>query len=72
MTPDHHPIIGTAEVEGFLFANGFSGHGVMHAPATGKIVSDLIMKGATNLVNADLLSPRRFQEGKLLEETAVL
>ncbi len=38
MTPDHHPILGESpEVPGFFFANGFSGHGVMHAPATGKI-----------------------------------
>ena len=42
MTPDHHPILGESpEVPGFFFANGFSGHGVMHAPATGKILSDL-------------------------------
>jgi sarcosine oxidase subunit beta len=38
MTPDHHPILGEAPgVPGFFCANGFSGHGVMHAPATGKI-----------------------------------
>ncbi len=44
MTPDHHPILGESpEVPGFFFANGFSGHGVMHAPATGKILSDLIL-----------------------------
>ncbi len=42
MTPDHHCILGpVAEVPGFLLANGFSGHGVMHSPATGKILSDL-------------------------------
>ena len=44
MTPDHHPILGPVpEVPGFFCANGFSGHGVMHAPATGKILSDLIL-----------------------------
>jgi len=37
---DHHPILGEAAgVPGFFLANGFSGHGVMHAPATGKILS---------------------------------
>ena len=36
MTPDHHSILGPAPgLEGFFLANGFSGHGVMHAPATG-------------------------------------
>ena len=32
MTPDRHPIIGGSPVEGFLLANGFSGHGFQHAP----------------------------------------
>jgi sarcosine oxidase subunit beta len=73
VTPDHHAILGPApDVPGFFLANGFSGHGVMHAPATGKIIADLILKGATDVVDADLLSLRRFAEGRLLEETAVL
>lgn len=73
MTPDHHPILGEApEVPGFFLANGFSGHGVMHAPATGKILSDLILTGKTNLIDASLLSLQRFAEGRLIHETAVL
>jgi sarcosine oxidase subunit beta len=73
MTPDHHPILGPAPgVSGFFLANGFSGHGVMHAPATGKILSDLILDGTTNLIDASLLSLSRFAEGRLIEETAVL
>lgn len=73
MTPDHHPILGAApELNGFYFANGFSGHGVMHAPATGKIVSDLILEGTTDLIDASLLGFDRFASGKLIEETAVL
>lgn len=73
MTPDHHPILGEAPgVPGFFLANGFSGHGVMHAPATGKILSDLILTGKTDLVDASLLSLSRFAEGRMIEETAVL
>jgi sarcosine oxidase subunit beta len=73
MTPDHHPILGPApEVPGFFLANGFSGHGVMHAPATGKILSDLVLNGRTELIDASLLSLSRFSEGRLIEETAVL
>ena len=46
MSPDHHAILGeVAGVPGFYLANGFSGHGVMHAPSTGKILSDLILDG---------------------------
>ncbi len=73
MTPDHHPILGPAPgVRGFFLANGFSGHGVMHAPATGKILSDLILHGQTGLVDASLLSLERYAQGRLIEETAVL
>jgi len=73
MTPDHHPILGpAAEVPGFFLANGFSGHGVMHAPATGKILSDLILLKKCDLVDASLLSLDRYREGRLIEETAVL
>jgi glycine/D-amino acid oxidase-like deaminating enzyme len=73
MTPDHHPILGEAPgVPGFFLANGFSGHGVMHAPATGKILSDLILTGKCDLVDTALLGLSRFAEGRMIEETAVL
>jgi sarcosine oxidase subunit beta len=73
MTPDHHPILGEVpELPGFFLANGFSGHGVMHAPATGKILSDLILTGTTDLIDAWLLNLSRFVEGRTIHETAVL
>jgi sarcosine oxidase subunit beta len=73
LTPDHHPILGESpDVPGFFFANGFSGHGVMHAPATGKILSDLILTGKTDLIDASLLNFQRFAEGRTIHETAVL
>jgi sarcosine oxidase subunit beta len=73
MTPDHHPILGESPaVPGFFFANGFSGHGVMHSPATGKILSDLILHRKTNLIDASLLNFSRFAEGRTIQETAVL
>ncbi|HUN88225.1 MAG TPA: FAD-dependent oxidoreductase [Terriglobales bacterium] len=73
MTPDHHPILGaSADVPGFFFANGFSGHGVMHAPATGKILADLVLRGETDLMDASLLNLQRFAEGREIHETAVL
>ncbi|HYV76271.1 MAG TPA: FAD-binding oxidoreductase [Candidatus Binatia bacterium] len=74
MSPDHHCILGPVEsVPGFFCANGFSGHGVMHAPATGRILADLITTGRTDVVsNVSALSPARFAKGELLHETAVL
>src|SRR5260370_3704985 len=73
MSPDHHSILGPApEVRGLFFANGFSGHGVMHSPATGRIVADPILRGRTDVIDAETLSVRRFAEGRAIEETAVL
>jgi sarcosine oxidase subunit beta len=73
MTPDHHAIIGPASnVVGLYFVNGFSGHGVMHSPASGRITADLILQGRSKLIDASQLSVKRFAEGRLLEETAVL
>jgi sarcosine oxidase, subunit beta len=73
MTPDHHPILGESpDLPGFYFANGFSGHGVMHAPATGKILSDLLLTGSTDLIDASLLNFSRFAEGRTIHESAVL
>ena len=73
VTPDHHAIIGPAPgVEGLFLANGFSGHGVMHSPATGRIVSEMIVDGTSHSIDATPLRIERFAEGKLLEETAVL
>ncbi len=73
MTPDHHSVLGPAPgVPGLFFANGFSGHGVMHSPATGRILADLILEGTTRVIDASLLSPARFAENRLIEESVVL
>lgn len=72
MTPDHHPILGAAPgIPGLWLASGFSGHGVMHSPATGKILADLILRGETDLIDARLLDYQRFAEHRRIEETAV-
>lgn len=73
MSPDRHAILGPApEAPWLYYAVGFSGHGVMHSPATGKIVADLLAKGETELIDADVLSVRRFAEGRAIAETAIL
>jgi sarcosine oxidase subunit beta len=73
MTPDHHAIIGPSpNVKGLYFVNGFSGHGVMHSPASGRIAADLVLEGHSGLIDATQLRVERFAEGRTLEETAVL
>lgn len=73
VSPDHHAILGEEPgVRGFYEANGFSGHGVMHAPATGRILAELVTAGRSETFpGADALSPSRFLAGELLHEPAV-
>jgi sarcosine oxidase subunit beta len=69
ISPDHHAIIGQfPEIEGFICANGFSGHGFQHSPAVGMLVSELLTDGRTKTINIYPLRPQRFREGDLIYE----
>jgi sarcosine oxidase, subunit beta len=73
MTPDRHAIVCESErVGSFFLACGFSGHGVMHSPATGRAVSDLVLDGRTSAFDISPLDAARFSRGELIEETALL
>lgn len=71
-TPDHHAILGGCDVKGLYFANGFSGHGVMHSPATGRALAETILDGKVSFLDVSCLSLNRFSTGKLLHETAFI
>lgn len=71
-TPDHHAILGGCEVGGLYFANGFSGHGVMHSPATGRALSEIILDGTASFLDVSCLHIDRFAKGELLHETAFI
>lgn len=72
-TPDHHPILSEARgVRGFYIAAGFSGHGVMHSPATGKVMSEIILDGKSKTVDVSELDLERFAEGRLVHELNVV
>jgi sarcosine oxidase subunit beta len=61
MTPDANPVIGRhPDLIGYVDANGFSGHGVMHAPATGMLVAEEILDGRAHTINIDDLRIGRF------------
>ena len=71
-TPDKHPIIGAVPgLAGFLCAAGFSGHGIMHAPATGEAIAELIVDGRTTL-DVTPLAYDRFRRGDLIKEHNVI
>jgi len=72
-TPDHHAIVGEMpEVPGFLQCVGFGGHGVMHSPAAGRAIAELVTLGRCETFDLHPLRPSRFAEGDLVVETAVL
>lgn len=72
-TPDHHAIVGHAPgVPGFVLCVGFGGHGVMHAPAAGRAVAELLTLGRSETFDLHPLRPERFAEGDLVVEAAVL
>ena len=58
-------------VTGLYLANGFSGHGVMHAPATGMLVAELLVTGRTSL-DLSCLRLSRFKDGHPIVETNVI
>ena len=73
MTPDRHPLIGPAPgVEGFLLANGFSGHGFQHAPIVGKLLAELVVDGRARTVDIAPLSLERFAGGQPERERHVI
>ncbi|MFQ5669934.1 MAG: NAD(P)/FAD-dependent oxidoreductase [Acidobacteriota bacterium] len=73
ITPDHHALLGAfPERENFLIAGGFSGHGIMHSPAAGQVISEMILDGASHTIEASSLSPTRIRDHHLLHEKNVI
>jgi sarcosine oxidase subunit beta len=69
ISPDNHAIIGPVPgVEGFVLANGFSGHGFMHSPATGQVVAEYIVHGAAQTIDITPLALERFARGSTFYE----
>ena len=69
ISPDHHAILGKVPgVEGFILANGFSGHGFQHSPAVGKVISELIVDDKATTFDIASLSIERFVKGELILE----
>ena len=66
VSPDKHAILGAAPAcPNLFFVNGCSGHGVMHAPALGQLLAELMSDGAAATLDVAPLRPTRFAEGRL-------
>jgi len=66
ITPDQHPMLGLAGLDGFYLDCGFSGTGFKISPAVGLCVAELILDGTAKTVDISTLSPLRFAQGKLV------
>jgi sarcosine oxidase subunit beta len=71
-TPDAHPIYGATPVEGFYIVTGFSGHGFMHGPISGLLMSEIILDGNASTVDISSLDLARFEENRLVHEYNVV
>ncbi|MFC3206720.1 NAD(P)/FAD-dependent oxidoreductase [Aquamicrobium soli] len=72
-TLDQNAVIGPhPEVENFIFANGFSGHGLQQAPAVGKALSELIVHGAYRTIDCTAFDYSRVAEGRAFRELNVI
>ncbi|MBZ9909500.1 MULTISPECIES: NAD(P)/FAD-dependent oxidoreductase [Mesorhizobium] len=72
-TLDQNAVIGPhPQVKNFLFANGFSGHGLQQAPAVGKALAELLVHGGYRTVDCSAFGYIRVAEGRAFRELNVI
>jgi sarcosine oxidase subunit beta len=72
VTPDAHPIYGKTPVDGLHIVAGFSGHGFMHGPISGKLMTEYILDGKFQSLDVSMLDLARFTEGRQIREYNVV
>ena len=72
-TLDHNAVLGPhPHVSNFIFANGFSGHGLQQSPAVGRGISEWITHGAWQSLDFSCFSYERIAANQPLLERAVI
>ena len=72
VTPDNNALIGEAkDVNRFLYATGFSGHGFLMGPAIGEVIRDLYL-GAPPFTDVSSFDASRFADNQILPELNVI
>jgi glycine/D-amino acid oxidase-like deaminating enzyme len=71
-TLDGNAILGEwPELKGFYLANGFSGHGLMQAPAVGRYISEMILD-LTPILDLSIFRAERILENRPLSEEGLI
>ena len=72
-SPDANPILGRVpNLEGFIVANGFSGHGFQHAPGVGQLIAEEIVDGKATTLDIAPFSIERFSSSEIEAEHGVV
>ena len=72
VSPDAHPILGGTPLEGFYLVTGFSGHGFMHGPICGLLLTEMIVDGQATTLDVSALRLSRFAEHQEIVEYNVV
>src|SRR2546421_1884906 len=72
-TLDQNAVVGRhPEIENFIFANGFSGHGLQQSPATGRAVAELITHQKFTSLDLSLFGYERIAQGRAVKELNII
>lgn len=71
---DYSPILGRCggNRDNLILANGFSGHGIMHAPAAGRGIAERILHGEWRSIDLSCFGYRRIPENRPYREKGIV
>lgn len=70
---DHNALIGAhPQCANFWLCNGFSGHGLQHAPAAGRGLAELLLSGRFASLDLSAFNPQRVLAGQAFVEQAII